>query len=288
MSGFEMMEITGRTALVTGATDGVGRAVAASLAAAGAELLVHGRDRARAEALLSEIRAAGGSGRFYPADLASLAEVRRLADLVARDHDRLDLLVCNAGIGRGADQTLRETSADGHELRFAVNHLAHFLLTRDLLPLLRAGAAAGQGEARIVNVASAAQQAIDFDDVMLSRGYSGGRAYSQSKLAQVIATVDMAPELATGGITVNALHPASLMPTTMVRLAGRPVQSTIEEGRDAILHLAAGAEMEGRTGLYFNGMTEAKADPQAYDPAAQAKLRALSFELCGLEDPQRR
>ena len=87
---------------------------------------------------------------------------------------------------------------------------------------------------------------------------------------------------------VNALHPASLMPTTMVRLAGRPVQSTIEEGRDAILHLAAGAEMEGRTGLYFNGMTEAKADPQAYDPAAQAKLRALSFELCGLEDPQRR
>ncbi|MEQ9043216.1 MAG: SDR family NAD(P)-dependent oxidoreductase [Sneathiellaceae bacterium] len=281
-----MSDLTGRTALVTGATDGVGRPLALALARAGADVLVHGRDRARAEALLLEIAAAGGRAAFYPADLGELAQVRRLADLVARDHDRLDILVSNAGIGRGAPGTGREISADGHELRFAVNYLAGFLLTRLLLPLLRAGAASGPGMSRIVNTASLAQERLDFDDVMLTRDYSGGRAYSQSKLAQIVSTMDMAPELAPDGITVTCLHPATLMDTTMVRLAGRPVQSSVTEGMAALLHLAAGEDVEGRTGLYFNGLEEAKADAQAYDPAAQAKLRALSFRLCGLEDPR--
>ncbi|MEQ8344195.1 MAG: SDR family NAD(P)-dependent oxidoreductase [Sneathiellaceae bacterium] len=281
-----MSDLTGRTALVTGATDGVGRPLALALARAGADVLVHGRDRARAEALLQEIAAAGGRAAFYPADLGELAQVRRLADLVARDHDRLDILVSNAGIGRGAPGTGREISADGHELRFAVNYLAGFLLTRLLLPLLRAGAASGPGMSRIVNTASLAQERLDFDDVMLTRDYSGGRAYSQSKLAQIVSTMDMAPELAPDGITVTCLHPATLMDTTMVRLAGRPVQSSVTEGMAALLHLAAGEDVEGRTGLYFNGLEEAKADAQAYDPAAQAKLRALSFRLCGLEDPR--
>ncbi len=281
-----MSDLTGRTALVTGATDGVGRPLALALARAGADVLVHGRDRARAEALLQEIAAAGGRAAFYPADLGELAQVRRLADLVARDHDRLDILVSNAGIGRGAPGTGREVSADGHELRFAVNYLAGFLLTRLLLPLLRAGAASGPGTSRIVNTASLAQERLDFDDVMLTRDYSGGRAYSQSKLAQIVSTMDMAPELAPDGITVTCLHPATLMDTTMVRLAGRPVQSSVTEGMAALLHLAAGEDVEGCTGLYFNGLEEAKADAQAYDPAAQAKLRALSFRLCGLEDPR--
>lgn len=280
----DMIDMSGRIALVTGATDGVGRQVALALAAQGAHVLAHGRSAARGAALVAEIEGAGGRAQFYRADFAALAEVRRLAEEIARGHDRLHLLVSNAGIGRGAPGTGRETSADGHELRFAVNYLAGFLLTRLLLPLLRQAAAEGPDRARIVNTASLAQERIDFDDVMLERDYSGGRAYSQSKLAQIVDTMSLAPDLAPVGITVTALHPATLMDTTMVRTAGRPVESTVEEGRDAILHLAAGADMAGRTGLYFNGMTEATADGQAYDRDAQAKLRALSLRLCGLAE----
>ena len=184
----------GRTALVTGATDGVGRVVARELARQGWRVLVHGRDRGRGEALVREIEKAGGSAIFLAADLASLAEVRRLADEVRRQTDRLDLLINNAGIGTAGNAPGRQTSADGHELRFAVNYLAGFLLTHLLLPLLKA-AAQERGGARIVNVASAGQQAIDFSDVMLTRHYSGVAAYCQSKLAQILFTVDLADEL---------------------------------------------------------------------------------------------
>jgi len=276
------MELDGKTILVTGATDGVGRMLAARLAAEGAKVLVHGRSRERAESLLQEIRDNGGAAEFLPADFASLAEVRRLAGAVAGDHDRLDILVSNAGIFTGTPGTGREVSADGIELRFAVNYLAGFLLTRLLLPRLRKAAGAG-GEARIVNTASLAQTPIDFDDVMLERGYEPRRAYAQSKLAQIISTVDMAAELAGTGITVNSLHPATLMDTAMVRESGMGVQSTVEEGLEALYRLVAGADLKGRSGLYFNGQKEAKANDQAYDPDAQAKLRALSVRLCGLE-----
>ena len=164
-----MADGKGRTALITGATDGVGRVVARALAQQGWRVLVHGRDRARGEALVREIEQAGGRATFLAADLASLAEVRRLADAVKQQTGRLELLINNAGIGTVGSAPGRQTSADGHELRFAVNYLAGFLLTHLLLPLLKASA-----PARIVNVASAGQQAIDFSDVMLTRGYSGG------------------------------------------------------------------------------------------------------------------
>ncbi len=268
----------GRTILVTGSTDGVGRWVAERLAADGARVLVHGRDRARGEAVVAAIAAGGGAATFLQADLASLAEVSRLAEAVRRETDGLDVLINNAGVG--GPQTPRETSADDFELRFAVNYLAGFLLTRLLLPLLEARA-----PARIVNVASAGQQAIDFADVMLTRGYDGGRAYRQSKLAQILMTLDLAAELKGAGVTVNALHLATYMNTTMVRRAGvRPI-STVEEGGEAILQLAASPALAGRTGLYFNGLHEARADPQAYDAAARRRLRTLSFELVGLPDP---
>ena len=158
----------GKTALVTGSTDGVGRVVAKTLGARGVRVLVHGRDRERGERVVAEIKAAGGSAEFLAADLSALAEVRRLAGAVQRATGRLDLLINNAGIGSGGAQGVRQTSADGHELRFAVNYLAGFLLTDLLLPLIRQSA-----PARIVNVSSLGQQAIDFADVMLTRGYSG-------------------------------------------------------------------------------------------------------------------
>src|SRR5271166_164072 len=184
----------------------------------------------------------------------------------------------NAGIGTSGAK--RELSADGYELRFAVNYLAGFLLTRLLLDLLERHA-----PARIVNVSSAGQQPIDFSDVMLTHGYSGGRAYCQSKLAQVLFTIDLAEELKGRDITVNCLHPATYMDTTMVRLAGARPISTVEEGGRAILQLVESPALAGRTGLYFNGLRESRADAQAYDAQARKQLRALSFKLVGLADP---
>jgi NAD(P)-dependent dehydrogenase (short-subunit alcohol dehydrogenase family) len=171
----------------------------------------------------------------------------------------------------------RQVSADGHELRFAVNYLAGFLLTHLLLPPLKAGV-----PARIVNDSSAGQEAIDFGDVMLSKGYSGSRAYRQSKLAQILFTVDLADDLKGAGIIANCLHPSTYMNTTMVKQSGTTPISSVETGADAIMQLAVSPRLEGKSGLYFNVMNESRADPQAYDAKARAQLRRLSLELTGL------
>lgn len=271
-----MAKLNGKTALITGSTDGVGRVVATRLGADGWRVLVNGRDRARGQQVVAEIKAAGGAAEFLQADLSSMAEVRRLADAVHQTTKRLELLINNAGIGRGEPQGARELSADGFELRFAVNYLSGFLLAHLLLPLIKNSA-----PARIVNVSSLGQQAIDFKDVMMTNDYSGMRAYRQSKLAQILFTIDLAPELQGSGVTINALHPATFMNTKMVREFGTPM-TTVEEGADAILKLAIGPELEGRSGLFFNGQREAQADPQAYDAAVRRQLRTLSLELAGL------
>jgi NAD(P)-dependent dehydrogenase (short-subunit alcohol dehydrogenase family) len=273
------MTLEGRTILITGSTDGVGRRVALHLAKAGAEVLVHGRDRARGDSLVAEMRAAGnGKGRFYPADLSSLAEVRRLAKSVLDNHPRLHLLINNAGIGGGPARQRRDASRDGHELRFAVNYLAGFLLTRLLLDRLKASS-----PARIVNVASLGQHPFDFEDVMLTRGYDGGRAYAQSKLAQIMFTLDLARELAGSEVTATSLHPATYMDTTMVRQAGVSPMSSVEEGAKAILNLAVSPQTQGETGAFYNGLHPARANAQAYDAAARERLRALSRKLTGLD-----
>ncbi len=272
--------MTGPVVLVTGATDGLGRALARDLAARGCEVLVHGRDPDRLAGTVDEIRdATGRDVASYRADLAELAQVRDLADRVAADHPRLDVLVNNAGIGAevpGGPE--RQESVDGHELRFAVNYLAGHVLTRRLLPALQAAGAAGEhGPARIVMVSSAGQAAIDFDDPMLHRGYSGWRAYCQSKLAQILDAFDLAEELDPAVVTATALHPATYMPTKIVP---SPI-STIAEGVAATARLAVDPELAGVTGRYFNGVREAEPDPQAHDPDARARLRALADELTG-------
>ena len=272
------MTLDGKTILITGSTDGVGRRVAERLGAAGATVLVHGRDRGRGADLVAAIDKAGpGRARFYQADFASLDGVRSLADAVTRDHERLDVLINNAGLGSGPPGHARATSAEGHELRFAVNYLAGVLLTHLLLPLLKASA-----PARIVNVASLGQSPIDFDDVMLERPYDGRRAYTQSKLAQIMYTFDLAEELDGSGVTVTCLHPATFMNTTMVRQNGVEPMSTVDQGAEAILNLAIAPEMAGKTGLYYDGLKPARANPQAYDAAARAKLRGLSARLVGI------
>jgi NAD(P)-dependent dehydrogenase (short-subunit alcohol dehydrogenase family) len=272
------MNMNGKTVLITGSTDGVGRYVASELAKQGAHVLLHGRDAARAKTLIDGIVARGHvAPRFYQADLSSLAGVRQLAEAVKADHTRLDVFVSNAGIGSQSNGPQRQESADGYELRFAVNYLAGFLLARLLLPLIKAAA-----PSRIVNVASLGQHPIDFDDVMITKNYSGSRAYAQSKLAQIMFTIDLAAELKGAGVTVNSLHPATYMNTTMVRAGGITPMSTVEQGGAAILHLVSGDDVANKSGLFFNGMSEMKANAQAYDEGARQRLHELSLRLTGL------
>lgn len=268
------MSAQGQVALITGSTDGLGREVARRLAARGAHVIVHGRNEERGAALVEEIERAGiGSARFYRADLGSLQQVREMGEAILRDYDRLDVLINNAGFGSAPNERL--LSADGHELRFAVNYLSHFLLTRMLLPRIIESA-----PARIVNVASGAQQPLDFDDLMLTRGFSGSRAYAQSKLAQVLFTIDLARELEGTGVIVSALHPATYMDTEMVRRAGVQPRSSVDEGADAVMNLVTSPDVE--SGAYHNGLRPARANAQAYDEQARARLRQISEELTGL------
>jgi len=272
------MNMSGKTVLITGSTDGVGRYVAGQLAKQGAHVLIHGRDVARGKALIDEIGKAGDAApRFYQADLSSLAGARRLAEAVKADHGKLHVFVSNAGIGSQNNGPQRQESADGYELRFAVNYLSGFLLAYLLLPLIKAA-----GPSRIVNVASLGQHPIDFDDVMITKNYSGSRAYAQSKLSQIMFTIDLAAELKASGVTVNSLHPATYMNTTMVRAGGITPMSTVEQGGAAILHLVQGDDVANKSGLFFNGMNEMKANAQAYDEGARERLREVSLKLTGV------
>jgi NAD(P)-dependent dehydrogenase (short-subunit alcohol dehydrogenase family) len=257
-------DLDGKVVLITGATDGLGRALARAVLDAGATVLVHGRSPERIADTVAELDG-GQRVRSYRADFASLDEVHALADeLLKQEAGGLDVLVNNAGIGARTDGVeKREVSADGHELRFAVNHLAGFALTERIRETLE--------PARIVNVSSLGQQAIDFDDVMLEHGYSGVRAYCQSKLAQILYTFSLAER----GVTATALHPATYMPTKIVR---SPI-STIEEGVEATFRLVADPALEGVTGRFYDGLREGAPDPQAADAQARRRLWDLSVEL---------
>ena len=272
-----MRPLTEQTILITGSTDGLGRETAGALAERGATMLVHGRDGERGERVAAELRERTGNDghRAYVADLALLDHVRLLAAELAEENDRLDALINNAGIAMR--DSGRRLSGDGHELTLAVNYLSHFLLTELLLPLLVRSA-----PARIVNVASVGQAPIDFDDPMLERGYEGFRAYAQSKLAQIMFTFELAERLNPLEVTVNALHPATLMDTKMVREGFGRVLSSVDEGVRALVRLVASPDLDGVSGRYFDGLEESTADEQAYDPEARRRLRELSLRLCGL------
>jgi NAD(P)-dependent dehydrogenase (short-subunit alcohol dehydrogenase family) len=265
------------TALVTGATDGLGRSVAAEFAERGARVLVHGRDPERGAETVDEIRRRTGNDRveLHLADFSSLAEVRDLAEAVAESAPELGLLINNAGIGSGLPEGRdRLESRDGNELRFAVNYLAGFALTERLLPVMRASA-----PARIVFVSSLGQTPIDFEDPMLTNGYSGVRAYCQSKLAQVMEAIDIAESVPAAELTANSLHPATYMPTKMVLSERGSSVDSLDLGTRSVLRLALDPELDGVSGRFFDRLEEGAADPQAYDPEARARLRELSEEL---------
>jgi NAD(P)-dependent dehydrogenase (short-subunit alcohol dehydrogenase family) len=264
-----------RTIVITGATDGLGKGLATQLAPSGARLILHGRNDEKGEALLEELQPrATGELELRRADFASLDQVRWLADDL-EEEAHLDVLVNNAGVGTAGP---REESEDGYELTFQVNYLAPFLLTRQLLPLLKRSA-----PSRIVNVSSAGQAPIDFDDVMLERSYSGFQAYCQSKLALVMLTFDLAEELEGTGVTANCLHPGTYMPTKMVKEAGVDPVTPLEEGIAATMRLISSPEVEEINGHYFDGTSESAPHPQAEDPEARRRLRELSSELTGIQ-----
>ena len=263
-----------QVSLVTGSTSGLGRELALRLGARGDHVIVHGRNEERGAEVVDSINAAGpGSARFYRADFASFAATRTFAETLLADYDRLDILINNAGFGSSPDERL--LSEDGHEYRFQVNYLSTFLLTHMLMERLL-----GSTPARIVNVSSLAQAPIDFDDVMIENNFSGGRAYAQSKLAQIMFTLDLAEELEGTGIVAGSLHPATYMPTGMVRRLGARPRATIAEGADAVMQVVDADDFE--SGQYFNGLRPARANAQAYDTEARARLKRLSQELTGI------
>jgi len=270
-----MRPLDEQTVLITGATGGLGRALVHRAAGHGATVVAHGRDERRLRDLALEVEEATGTSiDTVAADLADLREVDRLADSVLDTYDRLDVLVNNAGVGFGVPDGPREVSADGIELRFAVNHLAAYRLAGRLAKLLEVSA-----PSRIVQVASAGQLALGPEDPLTEHGWDGVTAYRRAKLAQVMATYDLAADLVGTGVTVNALHPATFMDTAMVRDSGVSPTSTVEEGLAATWRLVADPDLEGVSGRYFDGTREGTTDPQADDPAARAWVRALSDRL---------
>ncbi|MDH6140079.1 MULTISPECIES: SDR family NAD(P)-dependent oxidoreductase [Kitasatospora] len=276
-SALDDASLHGRTVLVTGATQGLGRALALDLAGEGATLLLHGRNPERLEKVLAEVRAVGAEARGYLADFSDLAQVRALAQRIAQAEPELNVLVHNA-IARN-DPKLRQLSAQGHELQLAVNHLVPWTLTRLLLPLLRVSAAHSGRASRVVNVASMGQAPLDLADPMMEQEYDGLTAYCRSKLALIMATFDLGAELPAHEVTVNTLHPAHLMDTEGVRAFGLVPAVSVAEGVRPTVRLVTDPELAGVTGRYFDRFTEARAHDWAYDPAARAELAALTQRL---------
>jgi NAD(P)-dependent dehydrogenase (short-subunit alcohol dehydrogenase family) len=259
----------GKTVLLTGATGGIGLACARALVKEGVRLLVHGRNADKLRGVLEELSALGAEVQGFPADLSSLEQTAALARDTARSGP-VDVLINNAGIGFGRDGNKRELSRDGHELRFAVNYLAPFLLTEELL-------ARSLPTIAVINVASAGQEALDFDDLMSERGYSGVRAYCRSKLALIMMSFDLAalhPEL-----QIHALHPGTYLDTGMVREAGITPLGPASQGVESIMSALTTALAGGASGHYYDRTRPAQAHAQAYNTAARRRLREMSLAL---------
>lgn len=270
-----MKQISECTVLITGATDGLGKAAARWFAGKGAAVRLHGRNEDKGKQVLQEIKDATGNAdlKYYNGDFSSLDSVSQVAEEMLAGEDHIDILINNAGIGGGPKSgSARNTSEDGFEQIWAVNYLAQVLFTRKLLPLLKKGS-------RIVNVASIGQAEIDFDDLNIEHRYDGFLAYSRSKLALIMFTFDLAEELDGAGIAVNAIHPATLMETNMVNEHFGRSQSSVEEGLEALVFLAASEETEGVTGEFYDGKRSSKALGQAYDRDARLKLKVRTEEI---------
>jgi NAD(P)-dependent dehydrogenase (short-subunit alcohol dehydrogenase family) len=276
-----------KTVLITGSTSGIGLAAALELSRMGANVILHGRSQARCEGALAELRRRGAAGRsitYLTADLSSQGNVRELARNVIEKHGRLDVLINNAG----AVFMTRRLSAEGIEMTFATNHLASFLLTDLLLPLLKTSPSA-----RIVNVASDAHydNPLDFDNLELKRGYMPLKAYGRSKFANVLFTYALARRLAGTGITTNVMHPGFVATGmggnngAVVGFFARLIMSvgiSPEEGAKTVVYLASSPEAETVNGKYFYQQKPMRSDERTYIIQAQERLWEVSEEMTGL------
>ncbi len=277
----------GKVCLVTGANSGIGKVTAQELARMGAQVIMVCRDKRRGEEAKAEITAATANPQvdLMTVDLASQAAISQFAKDFKAHYDRLHVLVNNAGIAL-SNRTL---TPDGLEATFAVNHLAYFLLTELLLDTLKASA-----PARIVNVSSEAQSSgkIAFDDLQAEKKYSQMQAYSQSKLANVLFTYELARRLQDTGVTANCLHPGAVKTNfaqgstgffgMMLRLA-RPFEISPEKGAETSIYLASSPEVEGVSGKYFSKKQPKQSSTVSYDPAIRQRLWEESARLTGLK-----
>src|SRR5215217_4507357 len=275
-----------KVCLITGATSGIGKATAMGLATLEASVVMVGRDRGRGEAAMAEIKekSANASVDLMLADLSSQEEIHRLADNFKEAYPRLDVLINNAGVIRSK----RITTEDGLETTFAVNHLAYFLLTKLLLDMLKASA-----PSRIVNVASGEQRngTIDFDDLQGEKGYKGPKAYSQSKLATVLFTYELARRLEGSGVSANCLHPGVVGTNLGSGVTGalgftvrtlRPLMKSPEKGAETSIYLASSPEVEGSSGGYFVKKAEARSSEASHDQRIARRLWEVSADLTNL------
>ncbi len=284
MDGTRSME--GKTCVVTGASSGIGKVSAERLASMGARVVMVCRSQGRGERAKAELEAKSRSGSFelMLADLASLDSVRAFAQSYGESHDSLHVLLNNAGVAR----LRRSLTVDGFETTFQVNYLSPFLLTNLLLPLLKRSA-----PSRIVNVSSAAHYRghIDLGDLQLERGYRVMRAYSQSKLATVLFTYELARRLEGTGVTANCLHPGTvatniwgnaLGPVSFLGKITRLFLSSPEEGARTQIRLASSPELETVNGEYFEPKGKKKSSTESYDQILAKGLWDSSAAMVGL------
>ena len=274
-----------KTILITGATNGIGKAAALAIASQGGRLVIVGRNAAKTEAVAAELRQTSGNPAvdFLLADLSSMAEVRRLAAEFSARYPRLDVLVNNAG----AFFMRRQQSVDGLEMTFALNHLSYFLLTNLLLDTLKASA-----PARVVNVASASESSarVDWDDLQMTRKYSGFQAYAISKRFNLYFTYELARRLEGSGVTADALHPGSVAtgiwanPFGPLRGLARPLTRLMmrspEQGAETVVYLATSPEVQGATGRYYVNCQPRHSSRASQDADAARRAWQVSAALC--------
>jgi retinol dehydrogenase 14 len=276
----------GKTVLITGGTSGIGKATATALAAMGARVVVTGRNEERGERAVEEIRReSGGEVSLMLADLAVQADVRRLAEEFQERHDRLDVLVNNAGVV----QSERTETPDGIETTLAVNHLAPFLLTNLLLDLLKRSA-----PSRVITVASKAERwaKLNLDDLQSRRKYRGMQVYGMTKLANIMFTFELAERLRGTGVAANCIHPGAVNTSfgtnnrgimTLLFRAFKPFMRSPEQGADTVIYLASSPDVEGMTGKYLSDRKLITASDMAYDEDLRERLWEISEELTGLK-----
>ena len=272
------MKMDGKVVLVTGSTDGIGKQTAHILASKGARVLLHGRNPSKGEMVQEEIRRTTETLglQFFQAELSSAQEIQELADQIKESHDRLDVLINNAG----TFERDRKVTEDGLETTFAVNYLAQFRLVHELLDLLKRSASG-----RIVNVASATHwnaRTVDWSHLQGEEHYDGYKAYAQSKLAVVLFTYALARRLEGTGMTANCLHPG-VIKTKLLRAGfGDHPGDTPEKGARTSVYLALSPEVEGISGRYFEECKPVQSSPISRNLELQEKLWRISEELTGL------